>query len=171
MKTRIICTAILCAAAPFALLADDPATPTPGPGFADLAGNWKCTTTAGSWVRSSFVVGPDGNIVEHQEWGTPSSQGVSGTWDQTFSYSTDDKDWTVKNVGSNGWIFTGTADPFDGDSVTINGSQDEGGKNVEVRERYQLDSSEHFDHTWERNDDGVWIVTSEARCDRDHPAT
>jgi hypothetical protein len=134
------------------------------PSFAQLAGTWSCTTAVGSSVTSTFTVAANGDVSQHERWAT--ADGLHrGTWDQTFSYDSHAAVWNVKNVGSNGWIFTGTSNGINGNIAEIIGTQlENAGLTVPVRERYTFNLPQSFEHVWEGQVNGAWAPTSYAEC-------
>lgn len=130
--------------------------------FGSLAGTWSCSTAAGSAVKTTFAVALNGDVVEHMDW---INRGVSGTWDQTFSYDTQAGIWNVKNIGSNGWVFNGTTSGAVGNVAMIAGTQTEGARTVPMRERFTFETPTEFEHTWEQQTAaGTWTPTSYAEC-------
>lgn len=130
--------------------------------FGSLAGTWSCSTAAGSTVNTTFAVALNGDVVQHVDW---INRGVGGTWDQTFKYDTQAGIWNVKNVGSNGWVFTGTTSGAVGNVAIIAGTQTEGATTVTMRERFTFQTPTEFQHTWEQlTGGGKWAPTSYADC-------
>jgi len=130
--------------------------------FAALVGAWSCSTAGGSAVDSTFSLAPNGDVIEHIAW---TNSGAGGTWDQSFSYDPQAETWNVKNVGSNGWIFTGTTAGAIGNTALITGTQSEGSSSVPTRERFTFETPGSFQHTWEQQAaDGSWKPTSYADC-------
>lgn len=113
-------------------------------------------------MTSTFSVDTSGEVHEVQlRAGAGGNSG--GVWHQTFDYNAGSGQWTVRNIGSNGWVFTGTSGP-NGHIVTITGSQIKGLVTVPVRERYVFTSATKFEHTWEQQNGANWRVTSHAFC-------
>ena len=130
--------------------------------FGSLAGTWSCSTAGGSVVSTTFTVAANGDVLEHMAW---TNRGVGGTWDQTFIYDALAGTWNVKNVGSNGWVFTGTTGGAVGNIVLIMGTQTEGTTAVATRERFTFETPAAFQHTWERlAASGDWQPTSYSQC-------
>jgi hypothetical protein len=130
--------------------------------FGSLAGTWSCSTAGGSNVNATFTVAANGDVLEHQNW---VNHGAGGTWDQTFSFDSQAGAWNVKNVGSNGWLFTGTTSGAVGNVAIVTGLQAEGTQTVPVRERFTFETPTAFQHTWEQQvSSGDWQPTSYAEC-------
>jgi hypothetical protein len=154
-------------------LADTGAPPMLAPGnpqlFDELVGSWSCMTAAGSAVSANFTVATNGDVSEHMDW---SNGGSGGAWDQTFSYDAPSGTWNVKNVGSNGMVFTGATHGADGNVVEITGTQTTGAATVPTRERFTFDLPKFFSHVWEtQSADGTWKPTSYAECKRAQAST
>jgi hypothetical protein len=130
--------------------------------FTGLTGTWSCKTAAGSFVTQRYAIAPNGDVDEHMDW----KNGVTaGSWDQVFSYDATSGVWNVKNVGSQGIIFTGTIRDADGNVADIVGTQRDGDSTYAYRERYVFETPSSFSHAWESQaSDGSWRPTSFAEC-------
>ncbi|HTV93761.1 MAG TPA: hypothetical protein VMG98_13680 [Verrucomicrobiae bacterium] len=126
-----------------------------------LAGKWWCTTAAGSAVAATFTVTPSGNVTERIEFGS-STKG--GWYNQTFIYDAKAGRWNVKNVGSNGTVFTGTSNGGDHKLIEANGTQNYGTSVAPTRERFILESLENFSLLWEKQVKGSWQLESYSDC-------
>ncbi len=128
---------------------------------AQLAGKWWCTTAAGSAVGSTFTVAPNGDVSNRIEYGSS----IKGGWyNQTFVYDATARVWNVKNVGSNGTIFTGTSDGGDHKLIEVKGRQSDGKSAAPTRERYILESAQSFSLLWEKQVKGAWQLESYSDC-------
>jgi hypothetical protein len=128
---------------------------------AQLAGKWWCTTAAGSAVGSTFTVAPNGDISERIEYGSATK---GGWYNQMFAYDASARVWNVKNVGSNGSVFTGTSDGGDSKFMEINGTQSTGQAVTQMRERFIFGSPRSFSHLWEQQVKGAWVLESYSDC-------
>jgi hypothetical protein len=126
-----------------------------------LAGKWWCTTAAGSAVASTFTVAPNGDISDRIEFAS-SSKG--GWYNQTFHYDAKTGVWHIRNVGSNGSVFTGTSDGGDRKLVEVNGTQKQGSSALPTRERFIFASPQNFSLLWERRIKGDWQLESYSDC-------
>ncbi len=126
-----------------------------------LEGKWWCTTAAGSAVASTFTVAPNGNISDRIEFAS-SSKG--GWYNQTFRYDAKTGVWHIRNVGSNGTVFTGTSDGGDRKLIEINGTQSDGKSAPPTRERFIFASPRNFSLLWEKEIKGDWQLESYSDC-------
>ena len=129
--------------------------------FAQLAGKWWCTTAAGSSVAATFTVAPAGDVSERIGF---RSSTKGGWYNQTFIYAPHADVWNVKNVGSNGTVFTGTSDGGDHKLVEIRGTQSDGKVAPPTRERFIFESPQNFSLLWEQQIKGAWQLESYSDC-------
>lgn len=130
-----------------------------------LAGKWRCTTAAGSTVIATYAVDAGGKLTEHQVW-TDANGKNGGTWDQLFTYDDTGHTWNAKSVGSNGWVFDGSAKSIGSSGVDFIGAQNEGTQTVVERERFLFQSVDRFAHAWDVRVGDLWRPTSYAECSR-----
>jgi hypothetical protein len=132
--------------------------------LAQLTGKWWCSTAKGSAVATSYTVAPNGDVTQHQEWAGSDGK-AGGTWDQTFRYDAKTRMWNVKNVGSNGWVFTGTSnDGANRRIFEIRGTQNDGQAVSAERERYIFDLPSSYSLLWEKQVKGAWTLESYSDC-------
>ena len=128
-----------------------------------LNGDWTCKTAQGSTVQKHFAIAPDGNLTLHEGWKNGDN---AGTWDQTFRVDSDTHTLSTRNVGSNGWVFTGTSSGFDGNVIEFDGSQATQVGTVPTREQFTFSKDGQFEHVWIMKIGKDWTPTSSAECAR-----
>jgi hypothetical protein len=131
--------------------------------LAQLSGKWWCSTAKGSAVATVYTVAK-GEITQHQEWAGSDGK-AGGSWDQTFRYDPKTQMWNVRNVGSNGWVFSGTSnDGRDRRIFEIRGTQNDGAAVSPERERYIFDLPSSYSLLWEKQVKGAWTLESYSDC-------